>query len=769
MHRFVTLVLILLAAATSVVAAGSRGPRQSVGLVLSGGGAKGIAHIGVIQALEDNDIPIDYITGTSMGAVVGGLYAAGYTPDEMLEMILSQEFADWSTGTINPSLAYYFDRGELTPAMVLFPLRSAAAADSVPKSLISGIPMSFAFMELFSAYTAQCEGDFNRLFVPFRSVASNVEGKHKHVFRDGRLSDAIRCSMTFPIVFQPIAVNDTLLYDGGIYDNFPVDVMRSDFAPSVMIGVNVSSSSSKGPQTSIMDQLDRLVIQGKLCELPDDEGIYMRIMLDQFSLLDFPRAREIYRIGYDHAMSMMDSIKGRVTSRTPVDVRRLRRRVFKSQSPYLRFDSVAVTGGTLRQNEHLQRIFSPREPADTFGIERARHAFYRAISSGKVADLYPTASYSDSTGLFTLNLKASVKGSFRGSLGGYISSSTSSYLYASVGYSSLNFSSVDATLGGWLGQTTMAGQFVGRLRLPGSLSTALKVEAVASRSKYYQSDHLFYSDKYPTFVVSKEYFGRIAWTIAVGRSGAVEAGAGYGSVRDSYYTDNRMESYTRGRSYSHRHLWQAFARYTANTLDEQSYPRRGYSLGVTAMAVTGTEKVSVPQPEDGYTENVSHPKWIQGEVRGRFYPELSSKVSLGIETDVMLSTRHLPPTFSAAITSAPAFCPTPSSNNAFRAPFRSFSFVAAGLVPVYNISSSLSVRAGGYAFMPLRRLRELPDGKVSFGKWLSRPEVYCEGAVAYHFPFGSLAGYVNYSTGGEGRWNVGLSFGIFILPPRFLR
>ena len=83
---------------------------QSVGLVLSGGGAKGIAHIGVIRALEENDIPIDYVAGTSMGAIVGGLYAAGYTPEEMLQLILSEGFADWSTGRINPNLTYYFVR-----------------------------------------------------------------------------------------------------------------------------------------------------------------------------------------------------------------------------------------------------------------------------------------------------------------------------------------------------------------------------------------------------------------------------------------------------------------------------------------------------------------------------------------------------------------------------------------------------------------------------------------------------------------------------------
>lgn len=90
---------------------------QSVGLVLSGGGAKGIAHIGVIKALEENDIPIDYVAGTSMGAIIGGLYAAGYTPEEMLELILSKGFSDWSTGRIDPNLTYYFVKKPQTPGL----------------------------------------------------------------------------------------------------------------------------------------------------------------------------------------------------------------------------------------------------------------------------------------------------------------------------------------------------------------------------------------------------------------------------------------------------------------------------------------------------------------------------------------------------------------------------------------------------------------------------------------------------------------------------
>ena len=105
--------------------------RQAVGLVLSGGGAKGIAHIGVIQALEENDIPIDYVSGTSMGAIVGGLYAAGYTPQEMMELLTSPGFSYWSSGKTDPAYVYYFSRDEPTSSMLTIPVfRIMTASDS---------------------------------------------------------------------------------------------------------------------------------------------------------------------------------------------------------------------------------------------------------------------------------------------------------------------------------------------------------------------------------------------------------------------------------------------------------------------------------------------------------------------------------------------------------------------------------------------------------------------------------------------------------------
>ncbi len=736
---------------------------QSVGLVLSGGGSKGIAHIGVIQALEDNDIPIDYITGTSMGAIVGGLYACGYTPDEMLELILSRGFSYWSTGKIDPNLTYYFNREPASPTMLFVPIARKDTASAVPESLKSPLPMNFAIVHHFAAYKAQCGGDLDRLFVPFRCVASDVAGHRKKVLDHGSVGDAIRASMSFPIVFQPTVIDSTTLYDGGIYDNFPVDVMRRTFAPSIMIGVTVNTPTT-GPQTSFMDQLENLIIQNNDYSLPSDEGIKMHIDLHQFGLLDFPKARQIYQIGYDHAMAMMDSIKARVKGRMPASTRRLQRAVFKARSPYVRFDRVNVSGGTPRQNEYLRYLFRPAAGSDTIGIARARDAFYRAISSGKLRDLGAHATCNDSTGLFTLDLKAAVKGSFKVGFGGYITSSTNSYIYLSAGYSSLSFRSLNAGVNAWIGQSTMAGAFNGRIYLHTPLPSAIGVEAVVSRQKYYETEHMFYDDKNPTFIIGHEYFGRVKWSVATGRLGALDIGAGYGSLRTSYFRDNTLDSYDRGRDHSTYDIGQIFVRYTSSTLDDENYPTAGHAYNFTAMGITGRNKLT------GSTHDSRNVKWLQGEVRTRNFFTLCDKFSLGLESDVLLSTRPLPATYSAAISTAPAFTPTPAAGNSFNATFRAYSFGAAGLIPVWRISSSLSARVGAYAFIPVHKIYEIDDTDLPRkGKLLSNPEAFAEAAVTYRFPFASISGYANYATLPGDKWHVGISFGIFILPPSFLR
>ena len=205
----VSIVLPVLAAAGTAVCDTVSGPpspdcgRETVGLVLSGGGAKGIAHVGVIKALEDNDIPIDCIAGTSMGAIVGSLYSCGWSPERMLDFFCTPDFIEWSTGTISKDHIYYYDQPTPTPDWVTLNLsfrkKESLPSQIIPTSLISPLPMNIEFLNLYGPYSEQCGENFNRLFVPFRCVASDVYHKHKVVFSQGSLGDAVRASMSFPM------------------------------------------------------------------------------------------------------------------------------------------------------------------------------------------------------------------------------------------------------------------------------------------------------------------------------------------------------------------------------------------------------------------------------------------------------------------------------------------------------------------------------------------------------------------------------------------
>lgn len=742
---------------------------QSVGLVLSGGGAKGIAHIGLIQALEDNDIPIDYITGTSMGAIVGGLYACGYTPAEMMELINSDYFGYLSSGKADPAFTYYFSKGSPSPQMFAMSVggRDSTARSKIfnPQSLISPMPMSFGFMQIFSAYGAQCDGNFDRLFVPFRCVASDVAQKRKKVMGAGDLGESIRASMSFPLIFQATEIDGQVLYDGGIYDNFPVGVMQTEFAPSVIIGSDVSAPSD-GPANSYFQQLDLLVSRAQSYEVPPEAGIKVRIDVSNFGLLDWDRADAIYRAGYRRGIEMMDSIKTRIPTRADSTARRLRRAVFKSGTPALRFDSVNVEGATKRQNEYIKYLFHPAKGTDTIGIDRARLAFYRALSSGKMSYLRPRAHVNnDSAGLFTLDLKALVKSNFSVGAGAYITSSNNSYLYLRGGYSSLSFSSVSTDIEAWIGQSYMAGALTGRLDIASTLPSALVLNAVASRRKYYEDEELFFRDNEPAFVTAHEYFAKLAWAMAAGRSGCVDIGLGGGKLRNTFYSPGHQGGYREGRHHVDFALGQAYAAYRSSTLDNINYPLSGSSLNASFAAVLGKATCGQAGADGRGTDK--HMAWLQLDAHWRNYISLGRHWVLGTEARALLSNRPLPGSYEASVSSAPAYSPTPASTNTFNPAFRANSFLAATVVPVYKFNSSLSARFSASVFAPLRGIREGDGGTARFGRCFDSTEFFGELNLVYALPFGNIAGYCNYSSS-PGKFHGGISFGIYLPAPSFL-
>lgn len=221
--------------------------------------------------------------------------------------------------------------------------------------MVNPIQMNLVFVELFARATAACGGNFNNLFVPFRCIASDVYNKKPLVLGKGDLGDAVRASMSFPFVFKPIEIDSTLAYDGGIYNNFPTDVMREDFHPDVIIGSVVAANPGKPKENDLMSQLENMIMQKTDYSIPDSLGIVMTFKYDDVNLLDFDRLQELHDIGYNRTLNMMDSIKSRVHRRVNADNVRLRRLVFRSNLPQFRFRDIIIEGANAQQQAYIKK------------------------------------------------------------------------------------------------------------------------------------------------------------------------------------------------------------------------------------------------------------------------------------------------------------------------------------------------------------------------------------------------------------------------------
>ncbi|MCF0164227.1 MAG: patatin-like phospholipase family protein [Bacteroidales bacterium] len=226
--------------------------RPKIGLVLSGGGAKGSAHIGVIRMIEEIGIPIDYVAGTSMGSIIGGLFALGYTSAEMDAIISEMDWPKYMKDEVNLSKLSFQQRQKKSSYLLDIPFKTGSHIDSVsllnsiPGGIVSGNNLENLFNSLALGYQGNI--DFNDLPIPYACVGTDLVSGEAIVFRKGNLPLAIRSSMSIPGLFAPVYMDGMVLVDGGMLNNIPIDVckeMGADIIIAVMVGAELKSKPEK--------------------------------------------------------------------------------------------------------------------------------------------------------------------------------------------------------------------------------------------------------------------------------------------------------------------------------------------------------------------------------------------------------------------------------------------------------------------------------------------------------------------------------------------
>ncbi len=287
--------------------------RPRIGLVLSGGGARGTAHAGVLEVLEELRVPVDVVTGTSMGALVGGLYASGKTPDEILQILYDM---DWTAAFKDkpPRNRLNFRRkSDENGYYVKAAVHVRKGKIVIPKGAVQGQTITHLLRTM--TLPAACVRNFDELPTPFRAVAADIVSGQKVVLSTGDLALAMRASMSLPGIFEPIRIGKHLLVDGGIADNLPVDVARQ-MGVDVIIAVDISTPLSPEEELtsalSILDQVSTLLTRrtteaqiktlrpGDVLIVPDLQGI---------TAAGFDKTREAVLGGEEAARKAADALR----------------------------------------------------------------------------------------------------------------------------------------------------------------------------------------------------------------------------------------------------------------------------------------------------------------------------------------------------------------------------------------------------------------------------------------------------------------------------
>ena len=684
-----------------------QGWTQSVTVVMSGGGAKGLAHIGVLKALEEAEIPIDHVCGTSIGAIIGGLYAMGYSPDEMVGLFQAREFQYWSSGVIAPQYRYNINTMSNVDAENLSIGLSFGKRGLVPQVTSSYVPtqgMDLAFQEMFAQGTAVAGGDFSKLFVPFFCTASDVFKKKPKYFKKGDLGESIRASMTFPMYFKPIFIDSVLYFDGGLYDNFPWREAKATFNPDLIIGSKVSSNYSMPDDESPVLQIEHMITDSTNYTIPNGIGTIIEIRAGNIGLLDFDKIEDIVKVGYDSTMQMVAKLRERIHRLADTVALAKRRREFRDNLPPLIIGRVDVSGLRQTQRGYVSRMLESDKilTMDEFKID-----YYRLLSDEVFVRLYPRLKFDNSRRNFKVDVDAKLRRTIDLGLGLSISSSMGTEAFVSASYSWLDFTSNLLYGNLYLGKFYNSAKLshIRAISTPFKVPVSLQLHAVANRINY-QSNNMIpmFSDVEKSYVVETENLGIAGLAAHLSSSSNLILYCTWGRKRVEYYQKSDYGSLDKPDK-TNFSFTKLSARWEKHGLNARQYATAGRGQVVSVSYYNGVERhapgTTAPTliPEKGLVRHSFFTAFVHDE---SYYRLFHDRLALGLSCEFYWSTQQFFDNYYGTMAAMGQFTPTPHSSMLYLPHLRNTRYAALGLMPIIKITKSSHIRLEGYVFQPLR-------------------------------------------------------------------
>lgn len=734
---------------------------QRVGLVLSGGGASGLAHIGVIKALEEAEIPIDYITGTSMGALVGGLYAAGYSVEDMTRFANNPQFLRAIAGELPEEDVYYFSR-DIEDASIIrlkFNFKNFLQ-NTLPANVVTPNLMEFLLMDILAQPSAASNYDFDSLLIPFRCVAADVMEKKEVIFSEGNLAVALRASSTYPFYYRPLIVDGTMLFDGGLYNNFPADIMYDVFLPDVILGSNVASQNDPPDEDDLLSQVRSMIMAQSNFTLKCDNGLIIEPQTD-IDVFDFSDINGEIEKGYQEALSRMDEIRDIVNRRrTKAEIQSMRE-VFKSKFPEKNLGKIEIKGElNKRQEEYVRSTLGPELRDTSFMFSDFRGQFLRLGQDDRIRYAFPVTRYDSLENNFGLTLNVKRERNLTAFFGGNFSSRPINMGYIALKYNFFGRTATSLFANSYFGRFYGSTMLKANIDFGGKKRYRLEPHFVLNRWDYFRNFSTFFEQSRPSFIVKNEIYGGLTGVSSLGNNAVAKAELRYGETADRYYqTENFTVEDTS--DVTRFNMVNIAAGIDRNTLNRKKYASSGSRLQIYGRGISGTETTDygTTRPELDSIITAQH-TWLDFRLQYENYFFKRNFISLGFDFQAVYSTKPFFANYTASVISAPAFTPIPESFTIFLEDFRAHEFGTFGLRSIFEIRRNLEFRLEGYVFQPMRSIQRTEDNMAVFSQVPGTRQYIGAGALVFHSPLGPISINLNYySSKLDDPWSFLFNFG----------
>ncbi|QSE98220.1 patatin-like phospholipase family protein [Fulvivirga lutea] len=738
---------------------------QKVALVMSGGGAKGIAHVGVIKALEEHNIPIDYVVGTSMGGVVAGIYAAGYSAAQVENIMLSPSFLKWVNGEFEPGYKYYLYQDKPNSSFVSLKLSLDSTFNAtVNSSLASDITLNFALPEYLSRASAVAGNNFDSLFVPARIIAADVFTQTEMALKNASLPLALRTTLSVPFFYKPIKIDDKYLFDGGIYNNFPVDVAQREFHPDVIIGSNVASKIfNKYPY----EDDDKLINNSLLFMLLDksdptripEDGVYIEPDLTDYTAFDFSKAKALIDSGYNATINQMDSIKKRIEKRVYKEARKKEREQFHERETPFSFNQINFHGYNSKQRKYIRKLFRFEEGQE-LTLEDIKRGYFKMVSEDYFSSVFPDVKFDKTTKNYSLELYGRPKNNLNVQIGGAIATRNISQIYFGSEFYYFDNYLLKNSVSFYAGGFYKSAQLRSRLYLTTkAFPFYLEPEFVYNSWDYLNSDDIFIDDDAPTILDRADRRYALNLGIPVGnRFKAVFSGAFINN--DDEYGNNLGITSTDTLDVLGLTGFRGGVSFGRDNFDEKQYPKQGKSLKISAdFFALDEEYIPGTTSVNGFVKD--YHEWFRVSGRWEQYFK-AGKFSTGYIVEGAYSSQKYLSNYLGTLINLPSFNPLQDSRTLLLQNFRAYSYGALGIRNVLAITSNLDFRLEGYVFKPFERLN-IESGRLGRSTE-DLEQIYLAGTsgLVLKSPIGPISVSVNYYDDAENQWGALLHVGFLL-------